>query len=153
MSAPEVTDKLVDAITSGKYDLIVCNYANGDMVGHTGVFDAAVLAVQTLDECLGRLEKVLNEVGGQMLITADHGNVEQMLDHVSEQAHTAHTSEPVPLVYIGPAELSFSDQGTLADVAPTLLHLMDMDIPQEMTGKSLVTIAATTGLSSSPANA
>ena len=138
MSAGKVTDELVDAIHSGEYDLIVCNYANGDMVGHTGIFEAAVKAVETLDACLGRLETAVTDVGGQMLITADHGNVEQMLDHVSEQAHTAHTSEPVPLVYIGPAPVTFAERGTLADVAPTLLHLMHMDIPAEMTGKSLV---------------
>jgi 2,3-bisphosphoglycerate-independent phosphoglycerate mutase len=142
MSAAKVTDELVSAIKGGEYDLIVCNYANGDMVGHTGVFDAAVKAVETLDECLGRLEKALATVGGQMLITADHGNVEQMLDHVSEQAHTAHTSEPVPLVYIGPVKVSFAPQGTLADVAPTLLTLMHLDVPAEMTGKSLVSIPA-----------
>jgi 2,3-bisphosphoglycerate-independent phosphoglycerate mutase len=142
MSAAKVTDELVSAIESAEYDLIICNYANGDMVGHTGVFDAAVQAVETLDECLGRLEAALSKVGGQMLITADHGNVEQMLDHVSEQAHTAHTSEPVPLVYLGPDEVRFAEQGTLADVAPTLLDLMHMDIPQEMTGQSLVTISA-----------
>jgi 2,3-bisphosphoglycerate-independent phosphoglycerate mutase len=153
MSAAKVTDELVKAIRSSEYDLIICNYANGDMVGHTGVFDAAVQAVETLDVCLGRLEAALAEVGGQMLITADHGNVEQMLDHVSEQAHTAHTSEPVPLVYLGPAEVRFTDDGTLADVAPTLLDLMDMDIPQEMTGKSLVTVSAPADLSSSPASA
>jgi len=142
MSAAKVTNELVRAIESGEYDLIVCNYANGDMVGHTGVFDAAVQAVETLDACLGRLEAALAGVGGQMLITADHGNVEQMLDHVSEQAHTAHTSEPVPLVYIGPERITFTGQGTLADVAPTLLELMHMDIPAEMTGKSLVTISS-----------
>ena len=153
MSAAKVTDKLVNAIRSAEYDLIICNYANGDMVGHTGVFEAAVRAVETLDVCLGRLEAALAEVGGQMLITADHGNVEQMLDHVSEQAHTAHTSEPVPLVYLGPAEVTFADNGTLADVAPTLLDLMHMDIPQEMTGKSLVTVSAPADLSSSPASA
>lgn len=153
MSAAKLTDELLAAIKSAEFDLIVCNYANGDMVGHTGVFDAAVQAVETLDECLGRLETGLAETGGQMLITADHGNVEQMLDHVSEQAHTAHTSEPVPLVYLGPAEVQLADQGTLADVAPTLLDLMHMDIPQEMTGKSLVTIPAPADLSSSPASA
>jgi 2,3-bisphosphoglycerate-independent phosphoglycerate mutase len=153
MSAAKVTDELVGAITSSEYDLIICNYANGDMVGHTGVFDAAVQAVETLDACLGRLEAAISEVGGQMLITADHGNVEQMLDHISEQAHTAHTSEPVPLVYLGPAELTFAGSGTLADVAPTLLDLMQMDIPDEMTGKSLVNISAPARISSSPASA
>ncbi len=152
MNAAKVTDELVNAITGSEYDLIVCNYANGDMVGHTGVFDAAVQAVETLDECLGRLEKALAEVGGQMLITADHGNVEQMLDHVSEQAHTAHTSEPVPLVYLGPASVQFAGDGTLADVAPTLLDLMQMDIPEEMTGRSLLTSSAPADVSSSPAS-
>lgn len=140
MNAAKVTAELVAAIESGEFDLIVCNYANGDMVGHTGVFDAAVVAVQTLDQCLGQLETAVTEAGGQMLITADHGNVEQMLDHVSEQVHTAHTSEPVPLVYIGPEAVRFADHGTLSDVAPTLLELMHLDIPAEMTGKSLVTI-------------
>jgi 2,3-bisphosphoglycerate-independent phosphoglycerate mutase len=140
MSARKVTDELVAAVHSRDYDVIVCNYANGDMVGHTGVFEAAVKAVETLDECLGRLEKAVNETGGQMLITADHGNVERMSDAATGQAHTAHTSEPVPLVYIGPQAVSFADGGTLADVAPTLLTLMHLEIPAEMTGRSLVRI-------------
>ena len=140
MSARKVTDELVEAIRGGAFDVIVCNYANGDMVGHTGVFEAAVAAVETLDECLGRVTAAIKEVGGQMLITADHGNVEQMRDNHSGQAHTAHTCEPVPLLYIGPQSVSFQDNGTLADVAPTLLALMHMEIPSEMTGKSLVTI-------------
>ena len=117
------------------------NYANGDMVGHTGVFDAAVKAVETLDECLGRVESALLASGGQMLITADHGNVEQMLDHANKQAHTAHTNEPVPLVYIGPQSVQLATDGTLSDVAPTLLTLMHMEIPGEMTGTSLATVA------------
>jgi 2,3-bisphosphoglycerate-independent phosphoglycerate mutase len=140
MSARKVTDELIAAIRSREFDLIVCNYANGDMVGHTGVFDAAVRAVTVLDECLGRIEAALAEVGGEMLITADHGNVEQMLDPANEQVHTAHTSEPVPLVYVGPKRVSFRDQGTLSDVAPSILTLMHMDIPAEMTGKSLVSL-------------
>ncbi len=140
MSAPEVTDELVAAIASGRFDLIVCNYANGDMVGHTGVFDAAVRAVETLDVCLGRLEQALAAHGGRMLVTADHGNVEKMHDAVSAQPHTAHTSELVPLVYIGPDELSFEPGGTLADVAPTLLELMGLGVPSEMTGRSLARI-------------
>jgi 2,3-bisphosphoglycerate-independent phosphoglycerate mutase len=110
------------------------------MVGHTGVFDAAVKAVETLDECLGRLEAAIEETGGQMLITADHGNVERMRDDASGQAHTAHTSEPVPLVYVGPQAVSFVDGGTLADVAPTLLTLMHLEVPPEMTGRSLVRV-------------
>ncbi|MCB1690974.1 MAG: 2,3-bisphosphoglycerate-independent phosphoglycerate mutase [Halioglobus sp.] len=143
MSAPEVTDKLVEAITSGKYDLIVCNYANGDMVGHTGVFEAAVKAVETLDECLGRVEKALLDVGGQALVTADHGNCEQMLDYDSGQKHTQHTTELVPLVYIGAKKLTLQPSGgILADIAPTLLGLMDLPQPPEMTGRILFTAPA-----------
>ncbi|MFW6092926.1 MAG: 2,3-bisphosphoglycerate-independent phosphoglycerate mutase [Pseudomonadota bacterium] len=140
MSAAKVTDELIAAIRSREYDAIVCNYANGDMVGHTGDFDAAVRAVETLDQCLGRLEAALAEVGGQMLVTADHGNVERMSDRDSGQAHTAHTSEPVPLLYIGPQQVAFTGAGILADVAPTLLSLMHLEIPEEMTGRSLVEI-------------
>ncbi len=137
MSARKVTDHLVEAIRSGKHDLIVCNFANGDMVGHTGVFEAAVKAVETLDECLGRIESAIVEAGGQMLITADHGNVEQMRDESTGQAHTAHTCEPVPLVYIGPQALKLTSGGTLSDVAPTLLELMHLEKPAEMTGQSV----------------
>jgi 2,3-bisphosphoglycerate-independent phosphoglycerate mutase len=138
MSAPELTDQLVEAIESGKYDLIVCNYANGDMVGHTGVYAAAVKAVETLDECLGRVEKALMSVGGQALITADHGNCEQMLDYESGQQHTQHTTDLVPLVYLGPKALKLnSTGGILADVAPTLLSLMALPQPEEMTGRDL----------------
>ena len=139
MSAPEVTDRLVEAIRSRRYDLVVCNYANGDMVGHTGVFDAAVRAVETLDACLGRVIAALEETGGQCLVTADHGNVEQMSDASTGQAHTAHTSEPVPLVYVGPRPVRMAEGGgNLADVAPTLLRLMDLPPPEEMTGHALV---------------
>lgn len=139
MSASEVTDKLVEAIHSGRYDLIVCNYANGDMVGHTGDFNAAVQAVEVLDACLGRIEEALRESNGQCLLTADHGNVEKMRDEATGQAHTAHTSDPVPLVYIGTTEVRFDDEpGCLADIAPTLLELMDIERPKEMTGRSLL---------------
>ena len=146
MSALELTDKLEEAIRSGKYDVIVCNYANGDMVGHTGIMDAAKIAVETLDACLARVNQTIQDVGGQMLITADHGNVEQMLDTTTTQPHTAHTSNVVPLVYVGPQALSFADNGTLCDVAPTLLRLMQIDAPAEMTGKSLVTINTQRGV-------
>ena len=140
MSAPELTDKLVQAITCGKYDVIICNYANGDMVGHTGVFDAAVKAVETLDVCLGRVEHALLNAGGQALVTADHGNCEQMADHASGQAHTQHTTELVPLVYIGPKQAGLKPTGgILADIAPTLLDLMELPQPSEMTGTSLLT--------------
>ena len=138
MSAVELTDALVAAIRSGTHDLIVCNYANGDMVGHTGVFDAAVQAVETLDTCLARIRDALVEVGGQALITADHGNCERMSDAANGQPHTAHTTEPVPLVYLGGRALELDAGGTLADVAPTLLTLMGLPQPAEMTGHSLV---------------
>jgi 2,3-bisphosphoglycerate-independent phosphoglycerate mutase len=140
MSAAKVTDELIKAIRSQEFDFIVCNYANGDMVGHTGNFAAAVQAVETLDACLGRLVTTIEEAGGQMLITADHGNVEQMEDVETGQAHTAHTSEPVPLVYVGPQSVSLDAGGVLADIAPTILALMHMDIPGEMTGHPLVRI-------------
>ena len=138
MSAPEVTDKLVEAIESRAYDLIVCNYANGDMVGHTGNYDAAIAAVETLDRCLGRLEQALEQTGGEALITADHGNCEQMQDYDSGQQHTQHTTELVPLVYMGSRKLELSASGgVLADVAPTLLTLMNLPQPAEMTGRNL----------------
>lgn len=139
MSAPEVTDELVAAIRSGAYDLIVCNYANGDMVGHTGIFEATLKAVETLDQCLGRVEQALLEVGGQALVTADHGNCEQMQDYESGQRHTQHTTEHVPLVYIGQRDCQLEPAGgILADIAPSLLHLMQLPQPPEMTGRSLV---------------
>lgn len=142
MSAPELTDKLVAAIHSKQYDLIVCNYANGDMVGHTGVYSAAIKAVEALDECLARIEQALLESGAQALVTADHGNCEQMVDYESGQLHTQHTTEHVPLVYIGTRSLTLNPQGgKLADIAPTLLTLMDLPQPQEMTGISLAEIA------------
>tara|TARA_A100001037_G_scaffold131137_3_gene118909 strand:+ start:1199 stop:2752 length:1554 start_codon:yes stop_codon:yes gene_type:complete len=137
MSAHKVTDELVKAIQGGSYDTIVCNFANGDMVGHTGNFDAAVQAVETLDICLGRIHEALRSNGGQMLITADHGNVEQMRDDATNQAHTAHTCEPVPLVYVGPQSIDLDSGATLSDVAPTLLDLMHLEVPPEMTGRSI----------------
>lgn len=138
MSAPELTDKLVDAIKSGKYDLIVCNYPNGDMVGHTGVFDAAVKAVEAVDQSITRVLEAMAEVGGETLITADHGNVEMMRDPKTEQPHTAHTTFPVALIYDGPRKATLTlDDGALCDLAPTLLHLMELPQPQEMTGKNL----------------
>lgn len=137
MSAAEVTDELIAAIRAGKHDAIICNFANGDMVGHTGNFDAAVKAVETLDACLARLVEAIDETGGQMLVTADHGNVEQMSDTATGQAHTAHTSEPVPLVYVGDQAIQFAADGALSDIAPTLLDLMGLAQPKEMTGKSL----------------
>jgi 2,3-bisphosphoglycerate-independent phosphoglycerate mutase len=143
MSAPELTDKLIAAIGSRKYDLIVCNYANGDMVGHTGVYEAAVKAVETLDECLGRIQPALLEAGGEALITADHGNCEQMMDYVSGQKHTQHTTEKVPLVYMGARSATLNPAGgKLADMAPTLLAMMNIAQPPEMTGKNLIELAS-----------
>ena len=142
MSAPEVTEQLIAAIRSGEYDLIVCNYANGDMVGHTGNYTAAVAAVEALDQSLAAVEAAVLEVGGEALITADHGNCEQMVDHEAGQAHTQHTTELVPLVYVGSAVSALDPAGgVLADVAPTLLDLMGLTPPAEMTGRSLVAAA------------
>ncbi|MGC1511244.1 2,3-bisphosphoglycerate-independent phosphoglycerate mutase [Ketobacter sp.] len=139
MNAPLVTDKLVDAITGGQFDTIICNYANGDMVGHTGNFDAAVKAVEALDTCIGRLVEAVESVGGDMLITADHGNCEQMEDPDSGQPHTAHTTELVPLVYVGHKNIKLQAKGgKLSDIAPTILKLMNLEQPEEMTGHPLV---------------
>ncbi|MEB3766932.1 2,3-bisphosphoglycerate-independent phosphoglycerate mutase [Acinetobacter sp. MD2] len=140
MSAFEVTDALVDAIHSGEYDLLVVNYANGDMVGHTGVFDAAVKAVEAVDTCLGRVYAAVMQQKGHMLVTADHGNVEQMQDYVSGQVHTQHTTELVPFIYVGPTQAEIAEGGVLADIAPTLLHLMQLPIPADMKGKNLITL-------------
>lgn len=137
MSAPKVTDELVAAIRGGKYDVVVCNFANPDMVGHTGNFDAAVKAIEALDVSLGRIVDALSSVGGEMLVTADHGNAEQMRNDQTGQPHTAHSTYPVPLIYFGrPAELG--DKGALCDVAPTMLKIMGLEIPPEMTGTPLV---------------
>jgi 2,3-bisphosphoglycerate-independent phosphoglycerate mutase len=138
MSAIEVTDKLVDAIRNREYDVMICNFANGDMVGHTGVLEAAIRAVEVLDTCLGRIIEALQSVDGQCLITADHGNVEQMLDEENGQPLTSHTNGPVPLVYVGKRKLQLAADGSLCDVAPTLLNLVDLPIPAEMSGHSLV---------------
>lgn len=143
MSAAEVTDRLVAAIASGEYDLLVCNYANGDMVGHTGVFEAAVKACETLDASVARVVQAVQAAGGELLITADHGNVEQMSDAASGQAHTAHTCEPVPLVYVGQrSSVQIRSGGILSDVAPTMLDLMNLPCPAEMTGRSLLSPVA-----------
>ncbi len=139
MSAPELTDQLVAAIHSGDYDTIICNYANGDMVGHTGVFEAAVKAVEALDICIKRVSDAVLEVGGHCLITADHGNCEQMVDYDAGQAHTQHTTELVPLVYVGNKQQRLLEKGgKLADIAPTMLALMDVEQPTEMTGVNLL---------------
>jgi len=141
MSAPEVTDALVDAILGGKYDAIVCNFANADMVGHTGNYAATVQAIETLDHCLGRVVKALHTVGGEMLVTADHGNAEQMVDEEIGQPHTAHTNNLVPLVYVGSRRVTLRADGALCDLAPTMLQMMGLPQPQEMTGRSLIGFA------------
>jgi 2,3-bisphosphoglycerate-independent phosphoglycerate mutase len=138
MSAPELTDKIVAAIDSGKYDLIVLNYANTDMVGHTGSLPAAIKAVETVDAGLGRIAEAIERAGGALLVTADHGNCEMMRDPVTREPHTAHTTNPVPLFLIGAQNRALVTQGRLADIAPTLLELMDLPKPPEMTGVSLL---------------
>jgi 2,3-bisphosphoglycerate-independent phosphoglycerate mutase len=138
MSAYQVTDKLEEAILSGKYDLIVCNYANPDMVGHTGVMSAAVKAVDTIDECLGRLVAALTKVNGVMLLTADHGNIEMMKDPLTHEPYTAHTTLDVPVIAFGAPVGAGLRNGRLADVAPTMLDLMGLAQPAAMTGHSLL---------------
>ncbi len=140
MSAPELTEKLVAAIASQKFDAIICNYANCDMVGHSGVFDAAVKAVEVVDGCVGQVLEAVKKVGGEALITADHGNVETMFDTAVEQKHTQHTTLPVPFIYSGPRQFKFAEGGSLADVAPTILKLLGMTQPDEMTGRNLALI-------------
>ena len=139
MSAYEVCDKLVDAITGGKYDVIIVNFANPDMVGHTGIIEAAVKAVEAVDECVGRAVEVIKKVDGQMFICADHGNCEQLIDEKTGEPFTAHTTNPVPflLVNYDPA-YTLRDGGCLADIVPTMIEMMGMEQPKEMTGKSLL---------------
>ena len=141
MSAIEVTDNLINAINNKKYDVIVCNYANSDMVGHTGNFDATVQAIECIDTCLKRIYDTLMPAGGEMLITSDHGNAEQMrsslLEKDTTQAHTAHTTNFVPLIYVGRDAVATSSTGALCDIAPTLLHIMDIKQPKQMTGRYL----------------
>jgi 2,3-bisphosphoglycerate-independent phosphoglycerate mutase len=139
MSAPELTDKLVDAVGSGRFDLIVVNYANGDMVGHSGKLDAAIKAAEAIDQALGRLTEAVVRAGGVLLVTADHGNLEQMWDAENNGPHTAHTCNPVPLVAVNaPAWVRGLKTGALSDIAPTILRLMDLPKPAEMTGRSLI---------------
>lgn len=140
MSCPELTDKLVDAIASGRFDFIACNIANPDMVGHTGVLAAAIAAVEAVDVALGRIEAAIRAAGGALLITADHGNLEQMLDE-NGQPHTQHTVGPVPLVYVGPGRPQIH-HGALRDLAPTVLGLLGLPAPAEMTGRSLLNFDA-----------
>ncbi|AJC49259.1 2,3-bisphosphoglycerate-independent phosphoglycerate mutase [Allofrancisella guangzhouensis] len=138
MSAPEVTNKLVDAINSGKYDCIVCNYANSDMVGHTGNYEATLQAIEHLDKCLTRLKDAILDRNGNMFITADHGNADMMVNPETHKPHTAHTTNPVPFIYVGHKEASLNiENGKLSDIAPTILEVMSIPQPSEMTGKSI----------------
>ena len=139
MSAYEVCDKLVDAIRSGKYDVIVINFANPDMVGHTGILSAAIQAVEAVDECVGKAMQALKDVDGQMFLCADHGNAEMMIDYETGKPFTAHTTNPVPFVLFNydPA-YTLKEGGCLADIVPTLIEMMGMEQPAEMTGKSLL---------------
>ncbi len=137
MSAFEVTDKLEAAILSRQYHAIICNYANGDMVGHSGNMVAATKAIEALDVCIGRVVSAMQSTGGEVIITADHGNAEQMIDHQTHQAHTAHTLNPVPLLYIG-RKAKLLENGALRDLAPSLLAIMGLPKPAEMTGHSLI---------------
>ncbi|GAA3718127.1 2,3-bisphosphoglycerate-independent phosphoglycerate mutase [Oceanisphaera sediminis] len=139
MNAELLTDKLVAAIESQAYDVIICNYPNGDMVGHTGVFEAAVKACEAVDRSIGRVVEALEQVGGEALITADHGNAEQMVNPVTGQVQTAHTNLPVPLIYVGRDAVPAA-KGRLSDLAPTMLSLMGMETPTQMTGKPLMVL-------------
>lgn len=139
MSAPEVCTKLVDAIRSGKYDVIIINFANPDMVGHTGVEGAAVKAIEAVDECVGKAVESINEVGGVLFICADHGNAEQLVDYETGEPFTAHTTNQVPFILVNAGEeYGLREGGCLADIAPTLIELMGLEQPKEMTGKSLL---------------
>ncbi len=137
MSAPEVTEKVLEAINSKKYDCIILNYANPDMVGHTGSLEAAIKAIETVDECVGRVVEAVENTQGVLLITADHGNAEQMVDYKTGEPHTAHTTNPVPLILVG-MENAKLKEGKLADLAPTMLEIMGLEKPQEMTGESII---------------
>ena len=139
MSAYEVCDGLVDAIKSKEYDVIIINFANPDMVGHTGIQEAAIKAVEAVDECVGKAVAALKEVDGQMFICADHGNAEQLIDYETGEPYTAHTTNPVPFILVNYNDAyTLREGGCLADIAPTLIEMMGMQKPEEMTGNSLL---------------
>tara|TARA_R110002072_G_scaffold100107_2_gene220339 strand:+ start:12397 stop:13986 length:1590 start_codon:yes stop_codon:yes gene_type:complete len=144
MSADEITDRLIESIDSRKYDAIICNYANADMVGHTGDFKATISAIESIDKCLAKVIECAQKVGGEIIITADHGNAEQLKAYTTEkiksQAHTAHTNNFVPLIYIGRHAEFLPDTGSLSDISPTMLNIMGIPQPEEMTGRSLLRI-------------
>jgi 2,3-bisphosphoglycerate-independent phosphoglycerate mutase len=138
MSAHEVTEKLVEKIQSGKYDAIILNFANMDMVGHTGIVDAAIKAIEAVDECVGKIINAIIEQNGAALITADHGNAEKMIDYNTGKPHTAHTSNPVRCLLVNGPEGAKLKDGKLSDLAPTMLEIMKIEQPAEMTGVSLI---------------
>ena len=139
MSVYEVTEQLVKAIESKRFDMIICNYANGDMVGHTGIMEAALKAVAAVDECLGKVEKAIKDVGGVMIVTADHGNAEKMVDEKTGQPYTAHTVGKVAAILVNDKSgVKGLKDGALCDIAPTMLELMELEQPKEMTGRSLL---------------
>jgi len=138
MSAFKLTEKLKETIADGKYDVIICNFANADMVGHTGNLVAATKAIEALDLCLGQIYPAIKKVNGQILITADHGNSEKMCDETTGQPLTSHTTNLVPLIYVGDKETNLAENGSLADLAPTMLHLLNLEIPGEMNGHNLI---------------
>ena len=139
MSAYEVTDKVCETLENDKYDVVILNFANTDMVGHTGSLQAAIKAVEAVDECVGRIVKIIEEKQGNLLITADHGNAEQMIDYKTGEPHTAHTTNPVPIILVtANKEYKLKENGKLADLAPTMLDLMGIKQPEEMTGESLL---------------
>ena len=139
MSAYTVCDKLCEAITSKEYDAIICNFANPDMVGHTGVMDATVEAIEVIDKCVGEVVEFVKQVDGQLFICADHGNAEQLVDYETGEAFTSHTTNPVPFILVNAdPKYRLRENGCLADIIPTLLELMELEQPKEMTGKSLL---------------
>ena len=139
MSAPEVSEKLDAAITSGEYDVIIINFANPDMVGHTGVIEAAVKAVERIDQCVGAAVDAVKKVNGVLFICADHGNAEQMINYETKAPHTAHTTNPVPFILVNYDDAyTLREGGKLCDIAPTLLEIMGLPQPEEMTGVSLL---------------
>ncbi len=138
MRADAITNEIVNSLLDDKYSVVICNFANGDMVGHTGNFDAAVKAVECLDECLGRILEACKRTASDCFITADHGNVESMFSQASDQPNTAHTNNLVPFVYVGSRDIHLAGSGSLSDVAPSMLDVMNLPIPAEMTGNSLI---------------
>ena len=138
MSADEVCDGVVNAVKEGKYDFIVVNFANPDMVGHTGIVKAAITAIEKVDECVGRIKDAIIENDGVLFICADHGNAEKMLDNYTGKSVTAHTTNDVPFILVNDGDAKLREGGSLCDIAPTILEILDIEKPAEMTGESLI---------------